>query len=189
MKFSLFYFHFLYILSMQSKHDLRNTMKAILTQMSGQQIFDFSQHIIQQLLPLIDQYSVRSVFLPLSDEPQIQSFIQLLLDRGKLVVVPQIDGNILVPVVYTSDAQIKAWAHGVAEIQEPIPYTGKIDIILVPGQAFSSDGKRLGRGRGYYDTFLAQFPQTKKIWLCFPSQIVDDVPVTENDILVDEVIA
>ena len=82
-------------------------MKAILTQMSGQQIFDFSQHVIQQLLPLIDQYSVRSVFLPLSDEPQIQPFIHQLLNHGKLVIIPQIDGNILVPVVYTSDVQIQ----------------------------------------------------------------------------------
>lgn len=173
---------------MESKQIIRQEMRKVLTQLRKNDITTASDRIIDQLVPLIDQYTVRSVFLPMIDEPQIQAFISLLLDRGKTVIVPQIDANILEPFRYTDDVDIRRGAFGVPTIQDPIPYIGKIDVILVPGLAFTVDGKRLGRGQGYYDTFLAQYPQVKKIWLCFAGQLVKDIPMGEYDVPVNTVI-
>jgi len=187
--FSLFRGVFQYTLGMQAKQDMRTSMKVKLTQMSGQQIFYSSEKIIQQLMPLIDQYHVWSVFLPSKYEPQVQKFIQLLLSKGKQVVVPQSDGNILVPIIYTTESKFHTWLYGIQEIKHGVQYIWPIDIILVPGLAFSTDGKRLGRGMWYYDTFLAQYPKTKKIWLCFDVQLTSEVPMLEHDMMVDEAIA
>ena len=55
--------------------------------------------------------------------------------------------------------------------------------------SFDSEGHRLGRGRGYYDRFLAQVPQAYKIGVCFDFQRVEQVPVDDNDRVMDEVIS
>ncbi|MCA9386487.1 5-formyltetrahydrofolate cyclo-ligase [Candidatus Dojkabacteria bacterium] len=61
-------------------------------------------------------------------------------------------------------------------------------IAIVPGLAFTKDGKRLGRGGGWYDRFFAKHKVKRKIGLCFKEQILKDLPVEEHDILMDEVI-
>lgn len=65
--------------------------------------------------------------------------------------------------------------------------------VLVPGMAFTTDGRRLGRGGGYYDTFLAVFlrrfakkrRQIKTAGFCFPGQILQDIPVEPHDVKMD----
>lgn len=88
----------------------------------------------------------------------------------------------------------KTYIHpqGKYQIMEPDgdPFTdfNSIDVALIPGMAFTQDGKRLGRGKGYYDRLLAQMPSVYKIGICFPFQLLKDIPTDENDILMDEVI-
>ena len=65
-------------------------------------------------------------------------------------------------------------------------------LILVPGRAFTCGGKRLGRGKGFYDIWLSKIPEDKKnrvhlTGVCFPQQIVDDIPCDEGDILMKDV--
>ena len=54
--------------------------------------------------------------------------------------------------------------------------------------SFDDQGHRLGRGKGYYDRFLAKIPSTYKIGICFPFQKFDIIPSDEHDIIMDEVI-
>ena len=65
---------------------------------------------------------------------------------------------------------------------------GTVPVILVPGMAFDAKGHRLGRGRGYYDRFLAAHSHIYKIGVCFDFQKVDEVSTDAFDIPVDEVI-
>ncbi|MDR0745007.1 MAG: 5-formyltetrahydrofolate cyclo-ligase, partial [Mediterranea sp.] len=53
--------------------------------------------------------------------------------------------------------------------------------------AFDTSGSRLGRGKGYYDKLLAKLT-AYKIGICFPFQLLDEIPAEEFDIQVDEVI-
>ncbi len=63
------------------------------------------------------------------------------------------------------------------------------DLILVPGLAFDRAGRRLGRGRGYYDQVLTQAaPQCLKVGIAFDWQIVDEIPVEAHDRTVDLVV-
>jgi 5-formyltetrahydrofolate cyclo-ligase len=47
--------------------------------------------------------------------------------------------------------------------------------------AFSKDGNRLGRGRGYYDRFLPKLNRAYKLGVGFSFQIVDYVPTDIYD--------
>ena len=61
-------------------------------------------------------------------------------------------------------------------------------MILMPGLAFDKQGHRLGRGRSFYDQYLAAHTGFTKIAVTWSGQIVDHVPVEEHDQKVDEII-
>jgi 5-formyltetrahydrofolate cyclo-ligase len=57
----------------------------------------------------------------------------------------------------------------------------QLDLILVPGIAFDLHGRRLGRGKGFYDRLLAGVHGTTCA-VAFDEQLVDEVPVESHDI-------
>jgi 5-formyltetrahydrofolate cyclo-ligase len=63
-----------------------------------------------------------------------------------------------------------------------------IDFIVVPGVAFDAKGNRLGRGKGYYDRLLPRIPSAYKAGICFPFQLVEEVPAESFDIRMDIII-
>ena len=79
------------------------------------------------------------------------------------------------------------------EEREDCLHTGGIDLVLTPGLAFTRSGFRLGRGKGYYDKFFesykSNFPLPYLIGLALQPSIVEDIPVTENDVKLDEIIS
>ena len=63
-------------------------------------------------------------------------------------------------------------------------------LVLVPGRAFTKDGRRLGRGKGFYDIYFSKIPlvfKIKKSGVCFACQILADLPTTPDDIMMDSV--
>lgn len=77
-----------------------------------------------------------------------------------------------------------------AELQAPIPILG-----IIPGLAFDRQGGRLGRGKGYYDRFLASIEHKKfscsidlyTLGICLEEQVLDQVPRSPHDIRIQEV--
>ena len=53
--------------------------------------------------------------------------------------------------------------------------------------AFTPNGRRLGRGKGYYDRMLPKL-KCPLIGLAFPFQIIDDMPCEPHDVSMNEVI-
>lgn len=90
---------------------------------------------------------------------------------------------------YTHDTNVGHGSFGIMEPQaDAFTDYEQIDLILVPGMAFDRHGHRLGRGKGYYDRFLSQAKDCYKIGVCFPFQLVDEVPTDEHDVRMDEII-
>lgn len=59
-------------------------------------------------------------------------------------------------------------------------------LVIVPGLAFDLDRFRLGRGRGYYDRFLAAgLGSISTVGVCFEEQLVDEVPREAWDMRLD----
>ena len=62
----------------------------------------------------------------------------------------------------------------------------QVDIYLVPGVLFSSDGSRLGRGGGFYDRILSQRRSDSiAIGVSVGERVVGDVPTEGHDQRVD----
>lgn len=71
-------------------------------------------------------------------------------------------------------------------IRSPLPSLAAIDpraldIIFVPGVAFTPEGHRLGYGGGYYDRFLPRCPQAATLACILPEQLVAALPVGKYD--------
>lgn len=63
----------------------------------------------------------------------------------------------------------------------------EIELIIVPGVAFDSQGRRLGRGKGFYDRLLKSSKATK-IGIGYEFQLVDQLPSEPHDIPMDIII-
>lgn len=174
---------------MTSKTEIRSAIRALKKRHSREELQAQSDIIMRKLEQHTDFISAQKIMLysSLPDEVQTQAFIEKwrLL---KHIILPTVVGDDIIPVELTPDT---GFAVGDFNILEPknVAYTGDYDLIIVPGVAFDRQGNRLGRGKGYYDRFLCQHRATKKIGLCFDFQLIDNVPVEETDIPMDEIIS
>jgi len=64
----------------------------------------------------------------------------------------------------------------------------ELDMIVLPGIAFTKDGERLGYGGGYYDRYLPRAREECIRWAaCFREQIRGSLPLEECDQPLDQV--
>lgn len=85
------------------------------------------------------------------------------------------------------DCQLEVGRFQIPEPRQNRPMEKGLDVILVPGLAFTRAGQRMGYGGGYYDRFL-QDSATYKIGIAFREQLVDWLPVEDFDVEMDLVI-
>uniref|UniRef100_UPI00398F6B19 5-formyltetrahydrofolate cyclo-ligase isoform X2 n=1 Tax=Pristiophorus japonicus TaxID=55135 RepID=UPI00398F6B19 len=144
-----------------------------------------------------------AVFLSMSDEIQTEDIIKDVFQRGKECFIPRYKprSNHMDMVKLGSAEEIQHLPLTSWNIRQPAEdnsleealTSGGLDLILMPGLGFDKHGNRLGRGKGYYDTYLErclQHPKGKPytIALAFKEQICQQVPVTETDEPIDEVL-
>ena len=71
----------------------------------------------------------------------------------------------------------------------PTIETTTIDVVLVPGVLFGSDGARLGHGMGYYDRLLAECrPDAERIAITTSSLVTTSLPTDEHDIAMTHIV-
>lgn len=70
----------------------------------------------------------------------------------------------------------------------PLVTPQELDILIVPGLAFTPRGERLGYGGGYYDRYLPQCPHAQLLAVAFAEQILDTVPTEEHDCRIPHII-
>jgi 5-formyltetrahydrofolate cyclo-ligase len=64
-----------------------------------------------------------------------------------------------------------------------------LDVVVVPGLAFTSDGRRLGQGGGHCDRFLPRLrPTCRTVGAAFAEQLLDDLPTEPHDVRLDLVV-
>lgn len=64
----------------------------------------------------------------------------------------------------------------------------EMDILIVPGVAFTAAGERLGYGGGYYDRLLPLCTRANILSLAFPEQILPELPTEPHDVRIPRLI-
>jgi 5-formyltetrahydrofolate cyclo-ligase len=146
--------------------------------------------ICEKLLPFFSGMNSLALFAPMSTEPDLD----LLWNHGALVEhsllsYPRREGKTLSFHLISALAELIPGRFG---IREPAPAHSpkQLDLIVVPGLAFTAQGNRLGRGAGFYDRFLATLPPTTfKLGVCFEFQRVSSIPRERHDVTMDAVVS
>ena len=134
-------------------------------------------------------------YAALPGEFSVDQLIQQALEAGKKIFLPK---------SYPKDCsmefhrlenhlpysqQIVCGSYGIREPLSSLEKYQESDktLVLVPGLAFTRTGLRLGRGKGFYDRFLAQLNPEHCIFMgvCHHWQIVEQLPTEETDIRLD----
>lgn len=111
---------------------------------------------------------------------------------GRRWLFPRVDGDDLVLHEVKDPARdLVAGAFGIREPAASLPVlrADEVDVFLCPGLAFDGRGRRLGRGRGFYDRMLGGArPSALRIGVCHPRQRVADTFPEPHDIPMHRVI-
>ena len=140
--------------------------------------------------PAFQQAAFIALFAPLPSEPDIEPLWE---QSGHRYCYPRVVGERLEFVAVRDLAELApaAWNPLLREpaASPEIIAPAEIALIIVPGLAFTRDGRRLGHGGGYYDRLLALHrPHAVALGVCFDLQIVPDIPCEPHDERVDAVI-
>jgi 5-formyltetrahydrofolate cyclo-ligase len=130
-------------------------------------------------------------FAPLPDEPDVTTLIDEALRTGRKVALPRFrpDSAIYEAAQIASRNDLRSGRFGALEPVAGCPSISlnQLDLILVPGIAFDLTGRRLGRGKGFYDRLLAEV-RGHKCGVAFDVQIVAGLPEEPHDVRIDSIL-
>ena len=141
--------------------------------------------------PFYQEANTIATYLSFPHEFQTQELIEQALKDGKKVLIPKTYPKGRMDFVVYRPQQLVKTSFGLLEPQGDLEVVdaSQIDLIHVPGLAFTTEGYRIGYGGGYYDRYLEHF-SGHTLSTVYPCQIQDfisenhDIPVEE--VLIDE---
>ncbi len=132
-----------------------------------------------------------AAFMPMPDEIDTLPLVDRLLAAGWKVVIPKVEGDQMEFYPYSTES-LSCGAWGIMEPgtnAAPVS-ASEIDVMIVPGRAFTQAGDRLGRGKGFYDRYMSRDGfRARTIGVCFKCQLVEVLPTEPHDMKVDEVVS
>jgi 5-formyltetrahydrofolate cyclo-ligase len=135
------------------------------------------------------------IYIPMFGEVETRYIVVRAYKDSKQVAIPRMEGGDL--AFYHYEGRTEELLPHQFGILEPDPSWSYVDpnvlqaqhlLVLTPGLAFDRQRRRLGRGKGYYDRFLAAVRAARQhgieslaVGLAFAEQIVAEVPVADHD--------
>jgi len=175
------------------KSELRKQVLREMKAISQEQKQFIDQTLTERLLQHLFYQEAKTIatYLSFPHEFQTHELIEQALRDGKKVLIPKTYPKGRMDFVVYDPQQLVKTSFGLLEPQGDLEVVdaSQIDLIHVPGLAFTTEGYRIGYGGGYYDRYLEHFTG-HTLSTIYPCQIQDfspenhDIPVQE--VLIDE---
>jgi 5-formyltetrahydrofolate cyclo-ligase len=176
--------------------DIHHAKKLLRRQMRNLPLGDeveMSARLVQHIRKLLirhPEFRCISLFAALPREPDLRVLVALMPDRH--FVFPSIREGVMEfhHIRDLSELELGTWGimepKANAEIIDPT----KIDLLLCPGLAFTQSGHRLGKGKGYYDRYLARYKKERPpcYGVTFSAFVCEAIPCEAHDFRMDRVI-
>ncbi|WP_283678238.1 5-formyltetrahydrofolate cyclo-ligase [Lentilactobacillus sp. Marseille-Q4993] len=179
---------------MDKKPAVRKMILTKLTELRNDGAFDSqSSRLVKQLIdsPEYKNSNVIGVTMSMPGELVTTPIIEDAWREGKTVVVPRTLSDWQMEFVqYDSSTVMEKSYFGADEPKGGKVYHKRdIDLIIVPGLAYTKLGNRLGFGGGYYDRYLADY-EGNTISLALPPQFYKEPiwPVRDHDVTIKKII-
>ena len=176
-------------MSAEQKRIVRAQVRARLMRVNPEQRAQLSALATALLLDQPEWRRARVVmgYLALPDELDIGEALQAGWKTGKTVGLPRYlpERGVYGAAEYRGET-LATRAFGIREPGPDAPELSlnRLDLALVPGVAFDYSGKRLGRGKGFYDRLLAE-ASGLKCGVALEEQLVEKLPSEAHDIAMD----
>ncbi len=167
----------------EAKNHLRGLLLRKVRQLSLTQRSEFSVKAAAILAQskMWTQAHVVAAYAPLFSEINLTPLFSQ--NDSPVILLPRVEGQELKFYRFKCSAGLRRGSKGVLEPAgtESLCPLEQADLVLIPGVGFTLAGKRLGRGGGYYDRALVSIPHQKRMGVCFPCQVIEDLPAGEHD--------
>lgn len=172
-----------------SELNLNRTIKCIYTYASYGKETD-TLKLIEHFLNRSDAENASEAEYPAVSSHRISTDLDLNTDVS--IAVPKVlsDGVMDFFTINSIDDLTKGYM-GIPESKScilPCLFNETETLMLMPGLAFSRNGKRCGYGGGYYDRFLQKEPGHLRIALCYSWQLFEDFETENTDMYVDYIV-
>ncbi len=179
------------------KKELRQQMIRQRKSLSPLELKERSREIFQRLqgLEAYKNATKLMTYVPFQEEIHTTLVIEDFLEQNRQVFIPVTrpkEKKIIISELLDLKKDLETGHFGV---MEPKPYAFRpknpqtLDLVIVPGLAFTKSGYRIGYGGGYYDRFLPTLKQNPvTIALALDFQIVDSLPLNQYDVPVDMIV-
>ena len=152
----------------------------------------YSEKILKLLLsmPVLQSSSSIHTYVSKDSEVMTHQLIYTLLERNINVICPRIQKHDeLGHSTISSFNDFKKNKLGILEPKEELPSfsINDLDVIIVPGLAFTRTGNRIGYGGGFYDRFLIK-TNAISIGLAFDKQVINKLPHNKDDSILDYIV-
>ncbi|MCW3786372.1 5-formyltetrahydrofolate cyclo-ligase [Plebeiibacterium sediminum] len=171
------------------KNELRKVIQKRKKNLSKEERIASSMEVFKALeaSPIFQNATHLLCYWSLFDELDTHYFVNKYC-KNKSIYLPRVVGDEVEIVPYCGEASMEKGAFGIMEPNgSAISNYNEIDLVIVPGVAFTTDGYRMGRGGGYYDRLLPLLANATKVGVAYKCQMLNQVPIEPHDVKMDQV--